>query len=520
MRSFDQNPISGRLVLLPEGPAGRRAVLKRAHSQKKIATNLLWFVVFLAVGGFITVHPVPTLVLVGAGVVIAVCVRGFRFIDPWDLQLWQLVVLPALTGYMLLNYGFENLAFHVAGVPVIVSYGLMYLAFIVAVFTFGTSLGMELQEPVTLCLLFLLVLTLVHLLFEVPKYGAWALRDSTLILDGIFLFLGLLWARRGKDLIFILRWLMVLFVINMFYGLAFPWAEKMKSASPKSGVFIPVPIVGNYHTTYIFLLLGALFCVVLAQYIVKWPKWVLMILALAQLFGLALHQDRSMYLGILLTMVVFTVLGEAKKTITLTGAVVAALAGIFLLTSVLGVEISGRIGKVDLDFFLAHLRSVSGEAGTPGSTVESRVDWLNQAYGRFLTRPVLGVGFGTPLINYVDPKTGASVRQPHNSSLSILARLGVAGALGWVLFHFFLCMRFLHAFRYRRYASKLVADLVLWLFVLYLVFMLTMSVEPALEFPSSAIPFYFFVGLTLGVIRWQIPTKAEVEAMYQTAPAV
>ena len=496
-----------------------QAVFTTVH-RPRAGRDLLVFAIFLMFGGLVALYPVPILIVVGAGVVIAVCVRGFKFINPAGLQLWQLALLPALTGYMLLNYGFETLAIHIAGVPVILSYGLMYLALIIAVFTFGASLRIELREPVVYCVMFLLMLTFIHLLFELPRYGTWALRDSTLVLDGIFVLLGLLWARRAKDLMFLLRWLMAFFVINMLYGLAFPWSEQMKSMSPKSGVFIPVPIVGNYHTTYIFLLAGALFCVVLAQYVVKWPKWVLMAMALGQLFGLALHQDRSMYLGILLAMVVFAVLGEARKTITVMGALVAALFGIFVLTSVLGIQISGRIGQVDLKFFMAHLRSVSGEAGTPGSPVESRMDWLNQAYGRFLTRPVFGVGFGLPLINYVEPKTGAAVRQPHNSSLSVLARLGVIGALGWVLFHFFLGLRFLHAFRYRRYASKLAADLVLWLFVLYLIFMLTMSVEPALEFPSSAIPFYFFVGLILGIIRWQIPTKAEVNAMRQRRPAV
>jgi O-antigen ligase len=515
-KRFNQDSIRGRMLLLPDTPV---MVFRPAHRQTNSANSLVWFVLFLIVGGLIATHPIPTLILMGAGVVTAICFRGYKFLDPGDLQLWQLVLLPALTGYMLLNYGFENLTLHVGGVPVILSYGLMYLAFIVAVFTFGGSLRFELKEPVIACLIFLLGLTFIHLLFDLPKYGVWALRDSSMVLDGIFMLLGLLWARRGKDLLFLLRWLMLLFVINTLYGLAFPWSQQMQDMSPKSGVFIPVPIVGNYHTTYIFLLAGALFCIVLARYVVTWPKWILMIMALAQLFGLALHQDRSMYLGLMLAIVVFTILGEAKKTMILTGAVVASLLGIFVLTSVLGIEISGRIGKVDLDFFMAHLRSVSGEAGTPGSTVESRVDWLNQAYDRFLTHPTFGVGFGKPLIDYVDPRTGVSVRQPHNSSLSILARLGVVGALGWALFHLFLCLRFWHAFRYRRYAGKLAADLVLWLFVLYLVFMLTMSVEPALEFPSSAIPFYFFAGLALGVTRWQIPTKAEVNAILRAAPA-
>jgi uncharacterized ion transporter superfamily protein YfcC len=69
--------------------------------------------------------------------------------------------------------------------------------------------------------------------------------------------------------------------------------------------------------------------------------------------------------------------------------------------------------------------------------------------------------------------------------------------------------RFAYAFRRRRLCDKLHADLILWLFIFYLIFMIVMHVEPGLEFPSAAIPFYFFVGLILGMIRWQIPAVKE-----------
>jgi len=46
---------------------------------------------------------------------------------------------------------------------------------------------------------------------------------------------------------------------------------------------------------------------------------------------------------------------------------------------------------------------------------------------------------------------------------------------------------------------------------LYVLFMIGASVEPTLEFPSGAVPFYFFVGLALGLIRWQVPQKNKID---------
>jgi O-antigen ligase len=91
--------------------------------------------------------------------------------------------------------------------------------------------------------------------------------------------------------------------------------------------------------------------------------------------------------------------------------------------------------------------------------------------------------------------------------------LGVTGFALWVAFHLCLLKRFVYAFRRRHLCDKLHADLILWLFIFYLIFMIVMHVEPGLEFPSGAIPFYFFVGLILGLIRWQIPAAKE-EASY------
>ncbi len=470
---------------------------------RPLGRDLVLFALFVLAGGLLVLYPS---FLLGCAALVATVGLGWLALG-WmrraHLEIWQVLVLAALSGYTILNYGFENLAIHVGGVPIIISYLLMFASLGLAVLTF--KYAKSLQEPTVYCLLGLFLLTLVHLVVDVPAYGLWALRDASMFLDGLFLFLGLCWGMRPDSTIPLMKWLLVMFVLNLIYGFSFPWGDALQAASPASGVFLKVPIVGFYHSTYIYLLAGAMFFIMLAGYIVKWPRWILWLLVLAQLGGLAIHQDRSMYVAIVLIIALLAFFGEIKSSAKLLGIVVCAITALFLLTTVAGVEINGRIGPVNMAFFADHIRSISGAEGTPGSSVEGRMDWLEQAMKRFYSSPWIGVGYGQPLIDELDSGNGAAIRQPHNSSLSILARLGVTGFALWVAFHLCLLKRFAYAFRRRHLFDKLHADLILWLFIFYLIFMIVMHVEPGLEFPSGAIPFYFFVGLILGMIRWQIP---------------
>jgi hypothetical protein len=79
----------------------------------------------------------------------------------------------------------------------------------------------------------------------------------------------------------------------------------------------------------------------------------------------------------------------------------------------------------------------------------------------------------------------------------------------WVILHLYVLKRFIYAFRQRRYCDKPMADLIVWLFMVYVVFMIEASVEAGFEFPSGSIPIYFFIGLALGLIRWQVPQGKE-----------
>jgi len=479
------------------------------HNKQKPAmsvaqTGALLFSFSMVVGCMVALFQSATLAAVIVAVILALLVLCIRRMRNQGFAMWQLLTLIGLAGYILLNYGFENLSIHVAGLPFIFGYALMYLALMLAILSSPDVFTVLRKEAAIFWLGLLVLQTSLHLLFDFPRYGLWAVRDASMFNDSIFICLGFFWAAKQSTVEPLVKWLFGILAINLIYALSFPWADKIKDWSPSSGVFLEVPVFGFYHGTYIYLLAGTLFCLLLSQTVLRLPVWLNLSLVLLQLFGIALHQDRSMYIGIVCSVVLLVLTREKRAAIKLSSVVLAAVLCVYVVSTVWQVEIPGRIGPVSLDFFREHLRSISGAEGTPGSSVQSRLDWFEQALNHFYSSPWVGVGFGQPLIDYLDDRNHfAAVRQPHNSGLSILARLGVVGLICWVAFHICLLKRYVYALRRRHSKDTFSSGLVLWLVLLYMIFMIVLQVEPGLEFPSGAVPFYFFVGLSLGMIRYR-----------------
>ena len=91
-------------------------------------------------------------------------------------------------------------------------------------------------------------------------------------------------------------------------------------------------------------------------------------------------------------------------------------------------------------------------------------------------------------------KTAILVRQPHNSSLTVLARLGFVGLSIWLLFIGLVLARFVRlppdAIRIRGSSRSTI----LWLFLCFLLFLEISSVQPELEFSHGTMPVLFLAG--------------------------
>jgi hypothetical protein len=312
-------------------------------------------------------HPLIVLVCLAAVAMLGLCRLVVTRVRRANLELWQVLILVALSGYTLLTRGFENLTLHIGGFPIIVGYVLIYAALVLAVFSRRQLVASALKEPPVVCMLALLVFAVLHLVVDIPSYGIWAVRDSTMCLDGIFMFLGMAWAMKSKNIIFLARWLLGLYVLNMLYIYTMPWGDKLWSWSPVSGVFLKVPILGDFSGAGDMLVDGAMFCLCVGCYLISRPSWLMSLLAMGQFLGVAITQGRRQYIGTVIVLVILALLGEGKRFAKLLVLIPAAVIVIFLATSIGGLKIAGRIGEVNLNFFEAHLRSVQTSEGTPGS---------------------------------------------------------------------------------------------------------------------------------------------------------
>lgn len=471
------------------------------------------FVVFIIVGFAIAWCPWISLfiLVISAMITLLILSTDFR-----SLNLWQKLTLFTLTGYIVLNYGFTNLAFRFGNIPmpIIVGYFLGFTALALALLSSQSYIRNLLREPVVRWLGVLLILSFFHLVVDVPRYGLYALRDSTLIIEGLFLLLGLLWARDQRRTESFIKFLAILLVINLIYTFSYPWSEWIRNWSPKSGIFLTVPVFGSYAQSYLYLAAGALFFIFVAKYWMSWPHWVLVLLGVFQLLGIAVLQARSMYIGLLLCFLMLIMLGEGRKVIKTTAVVVLSIVVLGLFTSLVSFELQGRIGPVRLDFLWEHFRSLLLKRGAPAiGTIYHRFEWYSNVLRRVQRSTLnflVGEGFGQPLIDFTI-RGGIQVRQPHNTHLSVLARLGLVGLAFWAMFHFSIVFRFIRTLHKRHILSPRTSNLVLWLFLYYILVLVTTTVQPLLEFSYGAIPFYFMMGLALGIMWRETDEKNNLD---------
>jgi hypothetical protein len=121
-----------------------------------------------------------------------------------------------------------------------------------------------------------------------------------------------------------------------------------------------------------------------------------------------------------------------------------------------------------------------------------------------------GKGFGVNLADDdgFQPTADHSLRAPHNSHMTVLARMGVPGALLWVLLQVAFFVGMIRAVRaHRRNGEPGLAALGAWALVVWAAMMVVTSFDPYLEGPQGGIWFWTVFGLGLVVMR-MVPRRA------------
>jgi len=150
----------------------------------------------------------------------------------------------------------------------------------------------------------------------------------------------------------------------------------------------------------------------------------------------------------------------------------------------------------------------TGDTGIVQGTKDWRLLFWTDIYNETVRGPLFwtGDGFGENLVSkygYIIDAEEA-VRAPHSIHFTILGRMGVPGALLWIVLQGGFLIQMLGMIRKARYRGNTYwASVLTWLLAMWAAALVTGSFDPYLEGPQGAIPFWCVFGAGIAAMRIQ-----------------
>lgn len=464
-----------------------------------------------------------------------------RPVDAWVVRLFFIALAILLVGYMFMGRGFAHVGFGPVYVGE-VGLGIGLLATVWAVARFG----LDTRPPAVLWLLVAFIaLGAVRTVPYLAEYGLDALRDAVLwgyALFALFLYVlvdrGVL--RRGMEFY---AWLVPLFAAWLpvswtLFGILSADIDPTRPGEVVPLVFfksgdMAVHIAGAIGSLTFAASTGPLanrfWWRLLITVPLGWTALVgfatnrgsLVALAVAVLVALVFtwrwRTWAPLLAGGLVALAIFalpsptTPVGQAPATPSVAPATAAA-------TSTGGNDAAPTPGvptptdppgrQVGIGQVVANVVSIFGSSSDPGlsGTRAFRLAWWSEIVDYTVFGPHFwtGKGFGVNLAtdDGFQPTADQSLRAPHNSHMTVLARMGVPGFLLWVALQATWAVGLVRVLRRQRHAGdRLLGAAAGWIGIYWIAMMVNTSFDPYLEGPQGGIWFWTIFGLGLVVMR-------------------
>lgn len=424
------------------------------------------------------------------------------------------VIMLVVGGYLILNYLFMQLRLPPgSGVPLGEIILLSSLCFFVK--------DVRLLPSFTNNLIFIVYLAwwglgIGRALYAFPEFGMWALRDASHVIESLFLWVGFVFASTPGAVDHFFVWLRRILWLGCLYAFSYPFRDTLSVYMPTlvtpsgrtSSIFHP----NTYNTSAGLLLWEA------TRRLIGRTEKSLLIPSLLVLYAVTIFQARTIYLQVIaiLLLLMWYRPGIFKKFTKVLGIGLVIL--VFFVGS--GIEVKGRLGeKVSLDFIVHHFYAIAGIESegmeTSAKGVDLRITWWKDIAERLMKDSktmLFGEGYGLPLIDFLY-YGGVTVREPHNSTMSMLGRSGLVGYSLFVFGHILLLRAWFRAFALCRQKNYQVGQERLILLMVYFILVWVLSLgEDGFERPFLAIPYYFFWGIFLQY-RLQLKQKLTDEGL-------
>lgn len=409
-------------------------------------------------------------------------------------------ILWMMGAYLILNVGFEMVRIPPVGpgVPV----GELVLALCLCLMSTRVILPLMAREVWVLPILIWWGLCLIRALIDAKGAGIWAFRDASQAIESLYLIVGFWFASSETSLRYFFRWIRRLLILGAAYGFLYPLNDRLQNYSPHfSGIGTgATPLFFSVANSPAIMLWCAAWLLIDRPRGTRMSRDVLAGLLIAS--AVAFGQSRSTYLEVLVLGVVLFLM---KRKAALKWVITLVLGGLIIWgVSISGLNLKGRTGKqISLDFIAHHFESISGGGGesqeSAAAGVPLRIGWWRHIISQLESSPtklIFGLGFGMPLTTFMGAT--AVTREPHNSYMSVIGRVGLSGIAMWVLMQCSLYLALWRSFRLcgrMRWSSDQVNLLLLLTFGM--ITLVQAVGEPAMESPFYAIPYYFFFGVVL-----------------------
>jgi hypothetical protein len=433
--------------------------------------------------------------------------------------------LVIVAGYLVFNYPFMQLRIPPTG------FGIPLGELVLIVVLLSTDLPRVLMRMNATVFLFPFLVWwswgLGRFVFDTVEQGFWALRDSTQLIESLFLVAGFTLAGRPGMMARLVRWLPPIMVICCLYGLLFVFQEAIEAISPTlpGASDQAIPIFGLFATTGTMLLWAASFCMIQTPQSQAGRIGYALAAGFLVAYAMIALQARTTYTQLLAVAGLMLVCNP--RALRPLAFAIPLLFVLLIVITATGLQISGRLTtEISLSFFLDHFLSgfgiSNGEAGvtSAASGVDLRLGWWTRLYDQLTADEVTlltGLGYGIPLTDFRDP-LGTVVREPHNSIISVTARLGLIGIFAWTWMQVELFRAGFHAYRACLRTGRREAANLIFIILAFAVLTLASCLgEDTMEKPYNAIPYYALWGFLLR-IAYQLRTEASPDHSAYSAP--
>jgi len=411
------------------------------------------------------------------------------------------LVLSVLALYLLLNYGFMLIGMPLGNgrFPI----GELFLLLFFVTTRHSVTLPLFVQQFLFLPYFFWLILGLGSAFLAVPNYGFWALRDATPVIESLFLYVGFVYAMQQESVKKLFELLPKFLILVVLYGFLFPWREILQGYAPKltAAAGHQVPIFFCFTNTGIILLLAAVYLLLFESSLGHFRYW---FAGAVFVYAIFFFQSRTVYLQVFAILVILFWKRRSALGWGLMAAIITTFISVVLIDYA-NVKIPGRLGyEISADFLREHFMAIYGQGKIDSAVggVHLRLSWWREIYDRLtesLATLSFGLGYGIHLTKFKIAH-GVIVREPHNSFISLVARLGLVGFTCFALFHVSLLTVWNRTYRWAIETKNVILQNRLLILLIYTVMICVAALgEDAFEKPFNAIPYYFFWGIVLGM---------------------